>query len=63
LDLAWTENFCGGDHVLMGPSQFPKIQVRPDHAFGMEDFHSSDLGLVGRGGLVDRVAMEHLGLK
>jgi len=63
MEVVGPENICGGDHVLVGPSQFSQIQVRPNHALGVEDFHSRHIGLVGCGWLVDRVTMEHLGLK
>jgi hypothetical protein len=60
LDLVGCQNLLGGVPVHLVPCQFPALPLRPDYAVGLEDFYSSDLGVVvGRWWLAD-LAMEYL---
>jgi len=63
MDLVVLKNLCGGDHVLVGAGDFPPFSLRPNHAFGMENFYPHHFGVVGRGGHLDANAMEYLAMK
>lgn len=60
MDLVGYQNFLCGVFVLVGSGDFPSFSVRPDHAFGLENLYSSDIGVVVVGGCSDAVAMEYL---
>ena len=62
LDLAGYQNFCRGHHVSLGEGYFPAFSIRPNHASGLENFHSRDLGLVGGDWHMDANSMEYLEL-
>ena len=60
LDLAGHQDLRRRHHVPLGPRHVPALPLRPDHASGLEDLHSGDAGVAGRGGRLDADPLQHL---
>jgi hypothetical protein len=58
--MVGNKNVYGHDHIYLGSGDIPKIPIRPDHAFRLEDIYSCHIGVVGRHWGLDANTLEYL---